>query len=226
MEDYLSEREQVDRIRQWWKENGAWIIVGVGGGVLALALWNWWQGYQVDRAEQASAIYSVVTEAALEDRIDEIRVGVEQLESGHASSPYLQHARLALAGAAARNDEPGVAIDQLQQVMEDADDPQLKLVARLRLARMVLTTGDPGRALELARGVEAGAFTAPLKEVEGDALAAQGDASGAREAYQAALAGAAQYGGIVDEGLLQLKLKSLATDGAATDGAATDGDAS
>jgi hypothetical protein len=66
VDEFLSEREQVDRIRQWWKENGAWIIVGVGGGVLALAGWNWWQGYQLQRAEQASAIFSVVTEAALE----------------------------------------------------------------------------------------------------------------------------------------------------------------
>jgi hypothetical protein len=63
VEDYLSEREQVDRIRQWWKENGAWIIVGIGGGVLSLAGWNWWQGYQLERAEQASAIYSVAAEA-------------------------------------------------------------------------------------------------------------------------------------------------------------------
>jgi len=220
VEDYLSEREQVDRIRQWWKENGAWIIVGVGGGVLALVLWNWWQGYQVDRAEEASAIYSVVTEAALEDRIDEIRVGVERLESGYGSSPYLQHARLALAGAAARAEEFGVATDQLEQVMADARDPQLKLVARLRLARLSLSAGEPGRALELARGAEAGAFSPPFKEIEGDALAAQGDEAGARAAYEAALAGAAQYGGVIDERLLELKLQSL------SQAAATEGDAS
>lgn len=220
MEDYLSEREQVDRIRQWWKENGAWIIVGVGGGVLALALWSWWQGYQLERAEQASAIYSVVTEAALEDRIDEIRVGVERLESGHGSSPYLQHARLALAGAAVRAEEPGAAMDQLERVMSDARDPQLKLVARLRLARLLLSTGEPGRALELAQGVQSGAFAPAFREIEGDALAAQGDQAGAREAYQAALAGAAQYGGVIDEGLLELKLQSLGQV------AATAGDAS
>jgi hypothetical protein len=94
VDEYLSEREQVDRIRQWWKENGAWIIVGIGGGVLALAGWNWWQGYQLERAEQASAIYSVVAEAAVEGRLDEVRAGVDRLEAGHGSSPYLQHAGL------------------------------------------------------------------------------------------------------------------------------------
>ncbi len=104
--------------------------------------------------------------------------------------------------------------------MADARDPQLKLVARLRLARLSLSAGEPGRALELARAAEAGAFAPAFKEIEGDALAAQGDEAGARAAYEAALAGAAQYGGVIDENLLQLKLQSLSQP------AATEGDAS
>lgn len=217
MDDYLSEREQVDRIRQWWKQNGAWIIVGVGGGLLALVAWNWWQGYQLERAEQASAIYSVVTAAVLDERTDEIRLGVERLEANHGSSPYLQHGRLALAGALAREDEFEPAIQQLEQVMDEARDQELKLVARTRLARLLLSAGQPDRALQLVRGVDAGAFTAPLREIEGDVLAAHGDDAGARAAYLAALEGAAQYGGIVDEALVSLKLAALAPDPAAVD---------
>lgn len=217
MDDYLSEREQVDRIRQWWKQNGAWIIVGVGGGLLALAGWNWWQGYQLERAEQASAIYSVVTSAVLDERTDEIRLGVERLEANHGSSPYLQHGRLALAGALAREGEFEPAIQQLEQVMDEARDAELKLVARTRLARLLLSAGQPDRALQLVRGVDAGAFTAPLREIEGDVLAAQGDDAGARTAYLAALDGAAQHGGIVDEALVSLKLEALAPDPAAVD---------
>lgn len=209
MDDYLTEREQVDRIRQWWKENGAWIIVGVGGGVLALAGWNWWQGYQLQRAEQAAAIYAVLAEAAMEERIDEIRVGVEQLESGHGGSPYLQHGRLALAGALARAGEFANAADQLGQVLEGAKDPQLQLIARLRLARVLLAAGEQQRALEVARGGEHGVFAAPLREVEGDILAAQGDTAGARAAYEAALESAAERPGVVDEAYVQLKLEAL-----------------
>jgi predicted negative regulator of RcsB-dependent stress response len=209
VEDYLTEREQVDRIRQWWKENGAWIIVGVGGGVLALAGWNWWQGYQLQRAEQASAIYAVIAEAAMEERIDEIRVGVQQLESAHGGSPYLQHGRFPLAGALARAGEFATAADQLQQVLESADDAQLRLIARMRLARVLLAAGEHERALELARAGEPGVFAAPLREVEGDILAAQGDTAGARAAYEAALEGAAEHAGIIDEALLQLKIEAL-----------------
>jgi predicted negative regulator of RcsB-dependent stress response len=209
VDDYLSEREQVDRIRQWWKENGAWIIVGIGGGILTLLAWNWWQGYQRDRAEQASAIYSVVVEAAVEDRIDEVRLGVERLQAAHGRSPYLQHGRLALAAALARAGEPRAAIEQLELVLGEARDPQLALVARLRLARLWLAENEDERALRLVREVEAGAFAPALLEVEGDVLTARGDVAGAREAYSQALAGAAAMGPVIDEEFVRLKLEAL-----------------
>ena len=209
MEDYLSEREQVDQIRQWWKENGAWIIVGIGGGILALLSWNWWQGYKLERAEQAAAIFSVVAEAAADGRIEDIRLGVDQLAAGHSSSPYLQHGRLALAAAMVNTGETGAAIEQLERVLADAGDPQLVLVTRVRLARLLSAQGEHERALGLVRGVDAGAFSPALLEVEGDVLAAGGDADGAREAYRQALSGTEQFGAVIDEEFVRLKLEAL-----------------
>jgi predicted negative regulator of RcsB-dependent stress response len=210
VDDYLSEREQVDRIRQWWKENGAWIIVGVGGGILALLSWNWWQSYKLERAEQASAIFSVVAEAAADGRIEDIRIGVDQLAAGHSSSPYLHHGRLALAAAMVNTGETGAAIEQLERVLADASDPQLVLVTRVRLARLLSAEGEHERALGLVRGVDAGAFAPALLEVEGDVLAAGGDADGAREAYRQALSGTEQFGAVIDEEFVRLKLEALA----------------
>jgi predicted negative regulator of RcsB-dependent stress response len=141
--------------------------------------------------------------------VEEVRVGVEQLAAGHGSSPYLQHGRLALAATSVRAGEVDVAITQLEQVMNDARDPQLRLVARLRLARLLAAGGEGDRALGLVRGVDAGAFAAGLAEIEGDVLAARGDAAGAREAYRRALAAAGSLAGIIDEEFVQLKLEAL-----------------
>jgi predicted negative regulator of RcsB-dependent stress response len=209
VDEYLSEREQVDRIRQWWKQNGAFIIVGVGGGLLALAGWNWWQNYQLNRAEQASAIYSVLAEAAIEDRLDEVRLGVERLSAAHGRSPYLQQGRLALAATLVRADEKAAAAAELERVMNDATDPQLKLLARMRLARLLVSTGDHERALSLVRGVEGGAFAAAFLEIEGDVLAERGEVGPARDAYRKALDRAAATGAVIDEEFVQLKLEAL-----------------
>lgn len=210
MDEYLSEREQVDRIRQWWKDNGAWIIVGVGVGVLSLASWNWWQGYQMKRAEQASAIYAELAEAVVEERMDDVRNGVERLAAGHGSSPYLQHGRLVLAAVLVREGDLEAAIRELEQVLADARDPQLALVARLRLARLLVAKGDEERALSVVREGDAGAFSPAFLEVEGDALAAGGDPEGARDAYRRALEDAATLGPVIDQELVQLKLEALA----------------
>ncbi len=216
MDEYLSEREQVDRIRQWWKENGAWIIVGIGGGILAIISWNWWQNWKLERAEQASAIYSVVVEAAAEGRVDEVRLGVERLAAGHGSSPYLQQGRLALAAALVRSGETEAAIAQLETALADAKDPQLALVARARLARLLASEGKGDEALRLVRGVDAGAFAPMLLEIEGDVLAARGDSEGALEVYRKALAGGSGSG-VIDEEFLQLKIEALADGRAAGD---------
>ena len=220
MEDYLSEREQVDRIRQWWKENGAWIIVGIGGGLLSLAGWNWWQGYKLERAEQASAVYSAVAAAVTQGRIEDVRAGVDSLSAAHGSSPYLQHGRLALAAAMANGGDVAAAIAELEQVLADASDPQIALIARFRLARLLVAEGEHERALDLVRGAEAGAFAPAMLEIEGDILAARGDADGARDAYRRALAGVGTLGAIIDEELVRLKLEAL------EGGASPGGDAS
>ena len=209
VEDYLSEREQVDRIRQWWKENGAWIIVGIGGGLLSLAGWNWWQGYKLERAEQASAIYSVVAQAATQGRIEDVRAGVDSLAAAHGSSPYLQHGRLALAAALVNGGDVAGAMAEFEQVLAAASDPQIALIARFRLARLLVAEGEHERALELVRGPDAGAFAPAMLEIEGDILAARGDADGAGEAYRRALAGAQTLGAIIDEELVRLKLEAL-----------------
>ena len=57
MSDYLTEEEQVEALKKWWRENGKAIV---GGAVLGLALvggWQAWQSYQKGEAELASAYY-------------------------------------------------------------------------------------------------------------------------------------------------------------------------
>ena len=58
MDEYLSEREQVEKIRNWWSDNGSWVIAGIVLGVALLVGWNAWQNYVIRRAEDASALYT------------------------------------------------------------------------------------------------------------------------------------------------------------------------
>ena len=43
VDDYLSDREQEEALRNWWRENWRWILGGVVLGLGLLAGWQYWQ---------------------------------------------------------------------------------------------------------------------------------------------------------------------------------------
>ena len=92
--------------------------------------------------------------------------------------------------------------------MDGSKDPELRQVARTRLARVLLEQGKHDECLALLDPAAAGAFSALYREIRGDAYAAKGDAKAARSEYDAALAdGQAEAG--IDRAFIELKRDAL-----------------
>jgi predicted negative regulator of RcsB-dependent stress response len=121
-------------------------------------------------------------------------------------SPYADQAQLALAGLYVDQGEDANAVAPLTAVMDHSKDVELKRVARLRLARVMIDQGKPDDALNLLSG-DPGAFAARYHDVRGDAYFAKKDPQKAAEEYKAALAGG--NGGGMDVALLTLKIADL-----------------
>lgn len=98
-------------------------------------------------------------------------------------------------------------MQMLDWVIRHAKDDSLKLLARLRLARIKLAVGDPQAALTALAGVNAGGFAPLYAELRGDAYAKLGKADDARAAYTQALAQWAPDMG--DKSMVQMKLNDL-----------------
>ncbi|HEY8507012.1 MAG TPA: tetratricopeptide repeat protein, partial [Steroidobacteraceae bacterium] len=104
------------------------------------------------------------------------------------------------------------AASRLRKVMEETDDRELALVARLRLARVQIAQEKPDDAIATLNAVaDPGAFAARFHEVRGDALYAKSDKAGALKEYLAARAGTGI--GSVDAELLELKINDLEGEG-------------
>ncbi|NBC22882.1 MAG: tetratricopeptide repeat protein, partial [Gammaproteobacteria bacterium] len=58
-----SEKETVEAIRNWWQENGKFIIAGIVLGVGGLVGWNQWQAHEAEQAESASAVFEKLIDA-------------------------------------------------------------------------------------------------------------------------------------------------------------------
>jgi len=210
VDDLLNEQEQWEQVKAWFRENGVWIAAGVLVAALGAGGWRFYQDHVEQRALAAVTQYEALMQAY--DRDDSARAAtlLADLERDHAGSPYVDQAHLAAARLAVESNDLPKAATLLRGVMESTRDPELGLVARLRLARVQLAQGKPDDALTTLRPVEpASAFAPAAAEIRGDALLAKADRQGALKAYREA--SAAKTAGIVDTATLDLKIRDLAS---------------
>lgn len=216
VDEYLDEREQAEQLKQWFKENWLWLVAGVGLGLGGLYGWQGWNAYLDRRSQEAGALFGSMLDAF--ERNDRAR-GTDiaaQINGDYGSTAYADQATLVLARVHAEAGELTEAAGKLRQVMENSDDPELALVARLRLARVQSAQGEHDAALATLAAAEAPAVDARIRELEGDVLAAKGEHAAAVAAYRSALeAAGGDVEGLVDPQYLQLKIDALAAAAAA-----------
>lgn len=207
MDEFLSEREQVEALRRWWNENGRWIIGGLVVGVAVLFGWRAWNSHQAEQAEAASTIYGELLTAVEAGNRDRAMSLQDELAREFARTPYADQAGLALALLHINAGDPESAAGALTNVLAATGDEELAHVARLRLARVRLEQNQPEAALQVLAGAEEASFAPLYAHVRGDILIANGDLEGARAAYRQALA--VGEPGVIDRNLVQMKLDAL-----------------
>jgi predicted negative regulator of RcsB-dependent stress response len=211
--EYLSDREQEEALRNWWRENWPWVLSGVVAGLVLLAAWNYWRQHVEQQSDTAAHAYQQLTVALAGNDKTKVESVTKELDDNFASSPYRDQAHLLLAQAHVIAGRFEMAVSELQSIVDKSKDAELAQVAKLRLARVHIQLGHYDQALSLLDVGKAGAFTAQVDEIRGDALLAKGDPSGARQAYQAAVSAAqTQEGAMTPSEIeyLQLKLQDLA----------------
>jgi predicted negative regulator of RcsB-dependent stress response len=102
---------------------------------------------------------------------------------------------------------PEGAAEKLRFTMEQSDDPELAMIARLRLARVLAYRDRAQEALELLNVPEPGQFAGRIAEIRGDIHVALGETEAARTAYLEAMV--APGAELLDRGFLQMKLSDL-----------------
>ena len=209
MDDYLSEKEQWERVLRWLRENGLWILAGVVVGAVAIFGWQWWNAH-IDKVNgEASAKYEQLQlDLGKGDRTGAL-ILVTELQRDYGSTPYVDQAHLAMARVYVDSKELDKAAAELQAVSQHSKDKQLALVARVRLARVQIGQQKPDDALATLDGVDPGAFVPLFHEVRGDAEFAKGNKAAALTEYRAARTADAAGGSGGDTSLLDLKISDL-----------------
>jgi predicted negative regulator of RcsB-dependent stress response len=206
-EEYLTDDEQLEAVKRVVAEYAPWLIGGVVAGAIAFFGIRYYHSYNDDRALQAATQFSAMTAAMQANDENKSRQIAAGLIKDHPSSPYADQAQLAMARLDVDDGHLDQALAPLTQVMNNSKDSELKQVARLRLARVLIDLGRPDDAIKALPDPIDASFATSAHTVRGDAYLAKKDTSHALIEYQVALAMAEAAG--INSALLELKVQDL-----------------
>jgi predicted negative regulator of RcsB-dependent stress response len=211
-----TEEEQVEAIKSWWKSNGTSLVTTVAIALAAVFGWKAWQQKQLNDAEAASVAYQSLTQAVAltvrqpsEDNKATALHLANELKTEHEGTEYARLAALMLARVYVDQSEYELALNEIEGVLAQDLSPEMKNVATLRKAQLLLAQDKFNEALTAVDQVDAEAFKASALELKGDIQVAQGDKDAARNAYQSAIDA---LGPNANAQLITIKLNDLAVE--------------
>ena len=199
---YKTEEEQVQAIKQWWKDNSVSLIAGIVIGAVVLAGYKYWTESKQNQAQQASVIYSQILSSS-----NDKTKNTETLKADYSGTPYAALATLLLAKDNVNANEIDKAISQLKWVVDNSNEEGIQHLAQQRLARVYLSKNNIESAEALIKGVKANGFASGYNEIRGDINLAKKLPVQAKENYRLALSSLAQGDQRYD--IIKMKLDDL-----------------
>ena len=187
MDIHLTEEEQVEAIKKWWKDNAKSIIGGVLIGLAVIYGGRTWFEQKNNNVEQASATFQAMMQDMQQSNSANASEKASLLLGQFSDTPYATLAALSMAKIKVDENNLVGAKSHLRWALDHAEQADLKHIARLRLVRVLISEGNNEDAMALIESVDFGQHAASYQELKGDALVAKGQFNLAKGAYSLAL---------------------------------------
>jgi|MGYP000140311068 predicted negative regulator of RcsB-dependent stress response len=208
MVETYNAHDQGEAVKKWLQDNGSAIVMGLVIAFGGLFGFKQWQNWQDTNRQQASYEFEVMNQQLAQNQLDAAMDNFQILKDDHSKSPYASMAALQMARARLEANQADLAIGLYEYVVENGYPKAMQVVARERLARVLLDQGQPAEALTVLQGADdTTGFESRFAEVRGDIQFAQGRNDEAAAAYREALD--ALEAGAGDRARLVMKLESL-----------------
>jgi len=182
----LQEQEQLEALKAWWKDNRNQLLGTLLIVVVAMGGWRGWQYYQHKQSNQAAVLYAEFVRQLQGYDAGRINDAAAAVMDRYAATAYASRAALLAAQVNEQRKDVAHAKTQLQWVVDHAGEAELRDVARLRLASLLLDETRYADAMQLLDAGHPASFDGLYADLRGDVLSAQGKADEARSAYKLA----------------------------------------
>ena len=183
----LDEQEKLGDLKAWWSRYGNYVTGAITVVALIIAANQGWKWYTGKQATEASSLYFALSDAAGKNDAAKVKDANAQLIEKFAGTGYAPRGALLAAKSAFDAGDLATAKTQLEWVIANSKEDELKAIARLRLAAVLLDQKQYDAALVALDGKTSDAFAGLFLDMKGDIFNLQGKAADAKTAYEAAL---------------------------------------
>lgn len=184
MSDYLTDEEQVDRLKKLWKDYGITVVVALAIGIGGTVAWDYFKAYQSNQAQAASNLYTSYMEAS--GLGEPTTLIIEELESNFGDSAYFAFTLLRQAKSEIDNENFEAAHESLTRAFNAARDSPIGDLVALRKAKVEFEIGDYEAVLLTLQEVETAGYQWQALMLKGDVHFQNDELDAARDAYQSA----------------------------------------
>ena len=183
----LEEQEQLAALKAWWKQHGNLVLSTIIAVLLVFSAWNGWRWYQRTQAQEAAALYENLQAAARMNDGKAARDAAGSILEKYAGTAYAPLSALVSAKVSYQAGDLKTARAQLQWAVDNARQEDVRTIARLRLAVVLMDDTAYDEALKVLEPKPADAFAAAFLSMQGDILSVQNKRAEARTAYKSAV---------------------------------------
>ena len=200
----IEEEQEINQLKDWWKENGKTIIVAFILGVGGMFGWRYWQAHQAEQIAQASAQYDALIYSAQQDEQAK-KANIEQFVQANSKTAYAVFALLDEAKKETEKQDFAAAEANLNQALTQSQDEVLTSIVALRLSAVQFQLGQLDNALTTLNQVKGESFNARKAILTGDIQVAKGDKVAAKNSFEQAQ----QSGSQLEQQMAKMKLNNL-----------------
>jgi predicted negative regulator of RcsB-dependent stress response len=183
----LEEQEQLAELKACWRQHGSLITATIVALCVAFAGWQGWRWYDRSQAAQAGGLFDTLARAAVAGDAKALRDASGTLLENYSRTMYASMGALTAARFYFDRNDLKSAKAQLQWVLEHGRTDDMRDLARLRLANLLLDEKAYDEALKLLDEKHGAAYDAQYAATKGDVLVAKNQAAEAKTAYRLAL---------------------------------------